>query len=180
MIVRLVVFLLTIGTLFSQNKTITGVVLNGDEPVAFTSVNFKGDTTSFDGYTDANGKFSLQMPYGTYEVSTSAVGLKTTNKSIVISESNAGNLTILLAEDYYAVRFNVETNDTIVFGGKTFVNKNSGKRRLAYHEIPELLAGREKRSLELPATVILDENSEITDRYSRYIPPKEMLSILKN
>lgn len=86
----------------------------------------------------------------------------------------------LLAKDYYAVRFNVETNDTIVFGGKTFVNKNSGKRRLAYHEIPELLAGREKKSLELPATVILDENFQITNRYYRYIPPKEMLSILKN
>ena len=86
----------------------------------------------------------------------------------------------LLDKDYYAVRFNVETNDTIVFGGKTFVNKNSGKRRFAYHEIPELLAGREKKTLELPATVILDENFEITDRYYRYIPPKEMLSILKN
>lgn len=86
----------------------------------------------------------------------------------------------LLAKDYYAVRFNVETNDSIVFGGKTFVNKNAGKKRLAYHEIPELLAGRDNKALELPATVILDENFEITNRYYRYIPPKEMLSILNN
>ena len=86
----------------------------------------------------------------------------------------------ILERDYYAVRFNVETNDTVVFGGKTFVNKNSGKRRLAYHEIPEFLTGRDQKSLELPATVILDENFEIIDRFYRYIPPKEMLSILKN
>lgn len=99
MIVRLVVFLLTCGTLFSQNRTITGVILNGDEPVAFTSVNFKGDTNSYAGYTDENGKFSVQMPFGTYEVSTTAVGLKTTNKSITISDSNASNLSILLVED---------------------------------------------------------------------------------
>ncbi|RNC88270.1 MAG: DUF255 domain-containing protein [Winogradskyella sp.] len=85
----------------------------------------------------------------------------------------------MLGEDYYAVRFNVETNDTIRFGGNRFINKNWGKRRNAFHEIPELLAGRQDKPLELPATVILNENFEITNRYYRYISPKEMLSILK-
>jgi len=84
-----------------------------------------------------------------------------------------------LKSEYYAVKFNVESTDTIQFGGKTFVNLNAGKRRTAFHQIPELLAGRNNKSLELPATVILDKDFNIEKRFYRYIPPKEMLSILK-
>ena len=85
----------------------------------------------------------------------------------------------VLNKDYYAVKFNVESRDTIQFGGKSFVNLNTGKKRIAYHQIPELLAGRKHKDLELPATVILDEEFNIIKRYYRYITPKELLSILK-
>ncbi len=85
----------------------------------------------------------------------------------------------LLNTDYYSVKFNVESKDTIQLGEKKFVNLNVGKKRTAYHQIPELLAGRKNKDLALPATVILDENFNIIKRYYRYIPPKEMLSILK-
>lgn len=81
--------------------------------------------------------------------------------------------------NYYAVKFNVESKDTIRFGGKEFINRNLGKRRRAYHEIPEFLAGRKGKKLALPATVILDENFNIKNRYYRYVSPKEMLTILK-
>ena len=84
-----------------------------------------------------------------------------------------------LDKNYYAVKFNAESRDTIAFGGKDFINLNIGKQRNAYHQIPELLAGRKNKDLELPATVILDEEFNIIDRYYRYIPPKELLSILK-
>lgn len=84
-----------------------------------------------------------------------------------------------LNNNYYAVKFNVESKDTIQFGGKEFVNRNLGKRRNAYHEIPEFLAGRKGKTLALPATVILDENFNIEKRFYRYISPKEMLKILK-
>ncbi|WP_111683093.1 thioredoxin family protein [Winogradskyella tangerina] len=80
--------------------------------------------------------------------------------------------------EYYAVKFNVETKDTIRFGGQSFVNLNIGKKRTAFHQIPELLAGRKDQQLELPATVILDKDFNIEQRIYRYIPPKEMLSIL--
>ncbi len=84
-----------------------------------------------------------------------------------------------LKSEYYTVKFNVESTDTIQFGGQSFVNLNIGKKRMAYHQIPELLAGRKDIPLELPATVILDKDFNIEQRYYRYIPPKEMLSILK-
>ena len=85
-----------------------------------------------------------------------------------------------LNANYYAVRFNVESQDSIYFGGKIFSNIEAGKKRRAYHEIAQLLAGQKNKSLELPAIVILDENFTIMKRYFRYISPKEMLSILKN
>ena len=66
MIIRLVVLFFSFGTLLAQNKTITGVVLNGEDPVAFTALNFKGKIKAYTGYTDENGRFSVQMPFGTY------------------------------------------------------------------------------------------------------------------
>lgn len=84
-----------------------------------------------------------------------------------------------LSANYYAVKFNVEFQDTVTFGGKTFSNLNIGKKRFAYHQIPEFLAGRPDQPMELPATVVLDEAFNIIKRFYRYIPPKEMLNILK-
>lgn len=85
-----------------------------------------------------------------------------------------------LQSRYYAVKFNAESQDTIRFGGKTFINANIGKKRTAFHQIPEFLAGRPDTPIDLPATVILDESFSIEQRFYRYIPPKEMQSILKD
>jgi thioredoxin-related protein len=85
-----------------------------------------------------------------------------------------------LANNYYAVKFNVESTDTITFGGKKFLNLNVGKKRLAYHEIAELLAGQDGTELTLPAIVFFDESFGIKRRVFRYIPPKELLGLLKD
>lgn len=92
---------------------------------------------------------------------------------------NNAEVKAILRTDYYAVKFNAESKDTVYFGGKSFVNKQLGKKRNPFHDIPELLAGRPNTPLELPATVILDEKFIINNRYNRYISPKEMVSILK-
>ena len=85
----------------------------------------------------------------------------------------------ILNDEYYAVKFNAESNEIIQFGGKTFENKQFGKKRNPIHQIPEYLSGRRNEALELPATVILNEDFEIEKRFYRYISPTEMLSILK-
>lgn len=85
----------------------------------------------------------------------------------------------ILNDAYYAVKFNAESNEIIQFGGRTFVNEQFGKKRNPIHQIPEYLAGRLNVALELPATVILNEDFEIEKRFYRYISPTEMLSILK-
>ena len=84
-----------------------------------------------------------------------------------------------LNAEYYAVKFNVESTDEIEFGGKRLINANVGKKRNPYHQIPEYLAGRENEELELPATVFLDEDFNIVERYYWYLSPKEMRDILK-
>jgi thiol:disulfide interchange protein len=85
-----------------------------------------------------------------------------------------------LSANYYAVKFNVESQDTIQFGGKKFLNLNVGKKRAAYHQIAELLAGQDKQELTLPAVVFLDEAFNIEKRLFRYIAPKELLVLLQD
>ncbi|GGI56389.1 thioredoxin family protein [Winogradskyella haliclonae] len=86
----------------------------------------------------------------------------------------------LLNANYYAVKFNAESRVQVQFGGKIFKNRNLGKKRRAFHEITELLAAQPNQPMTLPAIVFFDKNFNITQRYFEYIPPKKMLSILKN
>ncbi|WP_422083086.1 thioredoxin family protein [Ulvibacterium sp.] len=85
-----------------------------------------------------------------------------------------------LNKDYYAVKMNAETTDTIVFGGETFVNKQLKKKRNPTHEIPLLLASRENYPFSLPAIVVLNEKFEVTERYFEYLSPKQMLEALED
>ncbi|WP_340203595.1 thioredoxin family protein [Ascidiimonas sp. W6] len=80
--------------------------------------------------------------------------------------------------EFYAVKMNVESSDTIIFGGKQFVNKNFGEKRNSIHEIPLLLASRKGKPFSLPAFVILDKNFKVSNRYFKYLSPKEMLKII--
>ncbi|WP_435624237.1 thioredoxin family protein [Flagellimonas sp.] len=84
----------------------------------------------------------------------------------------------LLNSEYYAVKMNTETTETIVFGGDSYSNKEVGQKRNPTHEIPLLLASRENRPFSLPAMVILNEKFEITARYFEYLSPKKLNGIL--
>lgn len=83
-----------------------------------------------------------------------------------------------LNQDYYAVKMNVETKDTLQFGGAFFYNTEIGKKRNPTHDIPLLLASRKGRPFSLPATIVLDTKFHVLSRYFEYISPKKMLNIL--
>ncbi len=85
-----------------------------------------------------------------------------------------------LTTEYYAVKLNAETTDTITFSGATFVNKQLGKKRNPTHEIPLLLASRENYPFSLPAMVVLNEKFEVTDRYFEYLSPKQLYHALED
>jgi thioredoxin-related protein len=84
-----------------------------------------------------------------------------------------------LNNDYYAVRMNVESMDTIAFGSGTYVNKQVGKQRRPTHQIPLLLASRKNFPFSLPAIVVLNEEFKITRRYFEYMDPKKLLEGLE-
>ena len=84
----------------------------------------------------------------------------------------------ILNTNYYAIKLNAETKDTIVFEGKEYINKNVGKSRKPTHQIPLLLASRINRPFSLPANIVLDESFKIKGRYFEYLSPKKLISIL--
>jgi thioredoxin-related protein len=74
---------------------------------------------------------------------------------------------------YYAVKFNAERREDIVFRGKTYKYVSGGKR--GYHEFAaKITQGR----LSYPSTVFLDEQMEIIQSIPGYREPDEFEIIL--
>lgn len=84
-----------------------------------------------------------------------------------------------LNKNFYAVRMNSESRDTIVFEGKKYFNEQVGKYRNPIHQIPLMLASRKGYPFSLPATLILDEKFKVKKRYFYYLSPKKLRRISK-
>ncbi len=85
---------------------------------------------------------------------------------------------VLLNNNYYAIKMNIESPDTVVFGNQIFVNERMNKRN-PVHQIARLMAGREGKPFSLPAMVLLDEYFEATARYFQYLNAEQMVEILE-
>ena len=85
----------------------------------------------------------------------------------------------VLNEQYYAVRFNAETDSPITFSGQLLINDQVGESRTPMHQIAQLLALREGRFVA-PTLVLLDETFKVTYRYFEYMDSKKLLKALKN
>lgn len=84
----------------------------------------------------------------------------------------------LLNEVYYAVRFDAESETEVNFGGRKFVNDQTGKFRKPVHQIAQLLALREGQFAP-PTLVILDKEFKVTARYFEYMSSKRLLKALQ-
>lgn len=84
-----------------------------------------------------------------------------------------------LNENYYTVEMDVETEDTIVFERKTFVNKQALTQRKGIHELPLLLASRKDTPFTLPATLIFNKNFSLKKRIFDYYTSKQLISMLQ-
>ncbi len=82
-----------------------------------------------------------------------------------------------LNRDFYVVRMNVESKDTIRFGDQVFVNKRINRLN-PVHEIALLLASRKDSPFSLPAIVFLDKEFAPRSRYFQYLDVRTMMSIL--
>lgn len=82
-----------------------------------------------------------------------------------------------LNTNYYAVKMNVESGETIIFGDQTFINKKI-KRVNPVHEIALLLASRKDQIFSLPAYILFDENFMAKARYFQFLDSNALLKIL--
>ena len=82
-------------------------------------------------------------------------------------------------KEYYAVRMNVETSDTVHFGNQLFVNKRLNKRN-PIHQIPLLMAQQKNKPFSLPALIFLDEKFNATARYFQFLNVTQLYNILVN
>ncbi|MEO1258343.1 MAG: thioredoxin family protein [Bacteroidota bacterium] len=83
----------------------------------------------------------------------------------------------VLNDQYYAVRFNAETDATITFGGQQFFNDQVDKSRTPVHQIAQLLALRDGK-FAAPTLVLLDEAFKVTSRHFEYMDSKKLLKAL--
>ncbi len=83
----------------------------------------------------------------------------------------------LLNKEYYAVRFDAETDLEVTFEGQIFKNEEIGKSRIPIHQLARLLASR-NGTFAPPTMVILDEEFNVTARYFEYMSSKRMLRAL--
>jgi thioredoxin-related protein len=87
-------------------------------------------------------------------------------------------ITDLLNDRYYAVRFDAESESEFVFAGQKFINDQLGKSRNPVHQIAQLLALRQG-NFTPPTLVILDKDFNVTARYFEYMDSKELLRALE-
>lgn len=78
-----------------------------------------------------------------------------------------------LNSEFYPVRMNVETNDTIQFGGKEFVKGDTG-----FHELAALLGKDEEGRFSMPAMAIYDERFQPVKKYHKYLHSRNLLKAL--
>lgn len=83
----------------------------------------------------------------------------------------------LLNKEFYAVKMDAESKDTITFGGQKFVNERINKRN-PVHQIPLLMARKKNKPFSLPAIVLMDKNFKATARYFQYLNVQQLLKVL--
>ena len=79
-----------------------------------------------------------------------------------------------LKMDYYTIKLNAETADTIQIGNDQFINKNLKKSRNPTHELAELLGSRKDKPFVAPVIVLFDEQFNVIKRSFEYLSPKEL------
>ncbi|WP_159023731.1 thioredoxin family protein [Formosa sp. L2A11] len=85
----------------------------------------------------------------------------------------------VINSEYYAVKMDVETQDSIVLDNTTFTNTQSLTQRNGIHEIPLLLASREGFPFSLPATILLNADFTVKNRVFEYYTSSELLDMLE-
>lgn len=82
-----------------------------------------------------------------------------------------------LNANYYAVRFDAESTDTVHFDNQILKNDARKKRTGSYHDIAQLLASS-KGNFVFPVTLVLEKDFTVKQRYFEYLDRKKLLRAL--
>lgn len=80
--------------------------------------------------------------------------------------------------EYYALEMDVESMDSIWFDNQWFVNEQAKTRRNGVHQLPLLLASRERYPFSLPATLFLHSDFTVRERVFQYYTSKKLMKLL--
>ncbi|MDY6800759.1 MAG: DUF255 domain-containing protein [Bacteroidota bacterium] len=83
-------------------------------------------------------------------------------------------ITKILNEEYYAVKFNAESRDTIVFAGQHLINKGNSAR--SPHQLAVALL---QSKMSYPSTVYMNENIQLLTSVPGYYTPEKLEPILR-
>ncbi len=86
---------------------------------------------------------------------------------------NHPTITKILNDDYYAVKFDAETNDTISFAGQQFINEGN-KNRSPHQLAVALLQGK----MSYPSVAYLNEDNQLLTAVPGYYTPDRLEPIL--
>ncbi|KGE15182.1 thioredoxin family protein [Sphingobacterium deserti] len=79
--------------------------------------------------------------------------------------------------DYYAVRFDAESVDSVHFEGQIFTNEVTKKRTGRYHALARILAARDGKFV-FPATLFLEPDFTVRHRHFEYLDRNRVLKLL--
>lgn len=85
-----------------------------------------------------------------------------------------------LSNNFYAVKMNAESTDTVTFDGVKFYNAEVDEKRNPTHQLAKLLASRKNRTFTLPALLLLDKNFNLLKREFSYLTSEGLLKFLRN
>lgn len=77
-------------------------------------------------------------------------------------------------QNFYAVKFDAERQDTVTFKGKDFVNANPGKKRSSHQLAQTLMSGK----MSYPSYVFMDEDLKVITVVPGYFPPEKFEPVL--
>ncbi len=89
----LLMFFALIGSVFAQERTITGTVTSAEDETSLPGVNVRVTGTTVGTITDVNGEYSIDVPESATTLSFSFVGMRT--QEVAIGTSNVLNINLV-------------------------------------------------------------------------------------
>jgi outer membrane receptor for ferrienterochelin and colicins len=113
---KILILLFGFSLAFAQNKSVKGSVIFENESIPNAKISFSG-SVNYETFSDENGNFKIDMPFGTYQIKVASLGLKVKTQTVEINSTNKDDLKIILVEDLFGL------DEVVVSATRNRVNK---------------------------------------------------------